>query len=141
MVFEQTSDTSTFKLIFSFDFDFFVFDIFFFRLVELFELFNDIDDRRPDFEISADDRRFVLLIAVPLIFLTDQNFWKILNFTRILESMPIGNFTTRQPPNMQKSIDNIWQHELLEYSSRIEKYGRGVSGPSNTVKPTLDDLV
>ena len=68
MVFEQTSDTSTFKLIFSFDFDFFVFDIFFFRLVELFELFNDIDDRRLDFEISADDRRFVLLIAVPLIF-------------------------------------------------------------------------
>ena len=78
--FEQTSDTSTFKLIFSFDFDFFgfVFDIFFFRLVELllFELFNDIDDRRPDFERSADDRRFVLLIAVPLIFLTDENFGK-----------------------------------------------------------------
>ena len=69
---EHTSDTSTFILIFSFDFDFFgfVFDVFFFRLVELllFELLNDIDDRRPDFERSADDRRFVLPIAVPLIF-------------------------------------------------------------------------
>ena len=68
----HTSDTSTFILIFSFDFDFFgfVFDVFFFRLVELllFELLNDIDDRRPDFERSADDRRFVLPIAVPLIF-------------------------------------------------------------------------
>ena len=70
-MFGQTSDTSTFILIFSFDSDFFgfVFDIFFFRLVELllFELLNDIDDRRPDFDRSADDRRFVL-IAVPLIF-------------------------------------------------------------------------
>ena len=125
MVFEQTSDTSTFKLIFSFDFDFFVFDIFFFRLVELllFELFNDIDDRRPDFEISADDLRFVLLIAVPLIFLTDEIFFQILNFTKNLESMTIGNFTTRQLTNRQKSIDG-----------RIEKYGRGVSGWFNTVK-------
>ena len=91
MVFEQTSDTSTFKLIFSFDFDFlgFVFDIFFFRLVELllFELFNDTDDRRPDFE-----RSFVLLIAVPLIFLTDEIFsFQVLNFTKISESMPFGN--------------------------------------------------
>ena len=108
-MFEQTSDTSTFKLFFSFDFDFFVFDIFFFRLVELllFELFNDIDDRRPDFEISADDRRFVLLIAVPLIFLTDENFWQILNFAKNLESMPIGSFNTRQLPNRQKPIDNL----------------------------------
>ena len=89
MVFEQTSDTSTFKLIFSFDFDFFVFDIFFFRLVELllFELFNDTDDRRPDFE-----RSFVLLIAVPLIFLIDEFFsFQVLNFTKISESMPFGN--------------------------------------------------
>ena len=109
MMFEQTSDTSTSKLIFSFDFDFFVFDIFFFRLVELllFELFNDIDDRRPDFEISADDRRFVLLITVPLIFLTDENFFQILNFTKNLESITIGNFTTRQLPNRQKQIDNL----------------------------------
>ena len=80
---EHTSDTSTFILIFSFDFDFFgfVFDVFFFRLVELllFELLNDIDDRRPDLERSADDRRFVLPIVVPLIFVKlikiFGNFW------------------------------------------------------------------
>ena len=109
MVFEQTSDTSTFKLIISFELDFFVFDIFFFRIVELllFELFNEIDDRRPDFEISADDRRFVLLITVPLIFLTDEIFFQILNFSKNLESMPIGSFKTRQLPNRQKPIDNL----------------------------------